>query len=120
MLPYGVVEGNSVAEFGLEREGLPQEGERNAHEGSCVKAEAAVAFERGVLPGEGFLPLDVDAGSQVQVDMHPKKVTVLKGTGVELVTLFIIILAVTQHIYFTATVYVTELIFSVPRRLQIL
>ena len=53
-------------------------------------------------------------------DMHPKKVTVLKGTGVELVTLFIIILAVTQHIYFTATVYVTELIFSVPRRLQIL
>ena len=32
-------------------------------------------------------------------DMHPKKVTVKKVTGVKLVTLFILILAVTQHIH---------------------
>ena len=34
-----------------------------------------------------------------QNDMHPKKVTVKKVTGVKLVTLFILILAVTQHIH---------------------
>lgn len=34
-----------------------------------------------------------------QYDMHPKKVTVKKVTGVKLVTLFILILAVTQHIH---------------------
>ena len=33
------------------------------------------------------------------LDMHPKKVTVKKVTGVKLVTLFILILAVTQHIH---------------------
>jgi len=32
-------------------------------------------------------------------DMHQKKVTVKKVTGVKLVTLFILILAVTQHIH---------------------
>lgn len=35
----------------------------------------------------------------LQADMHPKKVTVKKVTGVKLVTLFILILAVTQHIH---------------------
>ena len=34
-----------------------------------------------------------------EADMHPKKVTVKKVTGVKLVTLFILILAVTQHIH---------------------
>ena len=53
-------------------------------------------------------------------DMHPEKVTVLKVTGVELVTLFILKLAVTQHIYSTANILVTDLFFSVPERLQFL
>lgn len=44
--------------------------------------------------------------------MLPKKVTVLKVTGVDLVTLFILILAVTQHIHSTGTIFVTEFIFS--------
>lgn len=40
-----------------------------------------------------------DKNFVTKVDMHPKKVTVKKVTGVKLVTLFILILAVTQHIH---------------------
>ena len=43
--------------------------------------------------------LTVSPGRTLNIDMHPKKVTVKKVTGVKLVTLFILILAVTQHIH---------------------
>jgi len=50
-----------------------------------------------ILNCHGFFALGY--GTPPKNDMHPKKVTVKKVTGVKLVTLFILILAVTQHIH---------------------